>query len=74
MEVGDEEEGGIFDGVDEVVVVVVGVGEKKWWPEIGGLSPESGWPEAPEEVVEVKEVLEVARVWLLVKRRKRKVK
>ena len=44
MEVDDEEEG----GVDEVVVVVVvGVGEKKRWPEIGGLSPESWWPETP---------------------------
>jgi len=26
--------------VDEVVVVVVGVGEKEWWPDFGGLSPE----------------------------------
>ena len=43
----------------EVGGFVVVVGEKKWWPEIGGLSPESWWPEAPEEVVEVKEMLEV---------------
>ena len=47
MEVDDEEEGGGF---------VVGVGEKKWWPEIGGPLPESWWPEAPVEVVEVKEM------------------
>ena len=40
----------------EVGGFVVGVGEKKWWPEIGGLSPESWWPEAPVEVVEVKEM------------------
>ena len=52
----------------EVGGFVVGVGEKKWWPEIGGLSPEPWWPEAPVEVVEVKEMLEV-RVWLLVKRK-----
>jgi len=50
IEVDDEEEGGGFG---------VGVGEKKWWPEIGGLSPASWWPEAPAEVVEVKEMLEV---------------
>jgi len=43
----------------EVGGFVVGVGEKKWWPEIGGLSPASWWPEAPAEVVEVKEMLEV---------------
>ena len=55
----------------EVGGFVVGVGEKKWWPEIGGLSPESWWPEAPVEVVEVKEMLEVR---VLVKRRKRKMK
>ena len=24
---------------------VVGVDEKKWWPELGGLSPELWWPE-----------------------------
>ena len=47
MDVDDEEEGGGWR-------LVVGVGEKKWWPEIGGLSPESWWPDAPEEVVEVK--------------------
>ena len=40
----------------EVGGFVVGVGEKKWWPEIGGPSPESWWPEAPVEVVEVKEM------------------
>ena len=34
----------------EVGGFVVGVGEKKWWPEIGGLSPESWWPEAPVEM------------------------
>ena len=33
----------------EVGGFVVGVGEKKWWPEIGGPLPE-----APVEVVEVK--------------------
>ena len=43
----------------EVGGFVVGVGEKKWWPEIGGPSPESWWPEAPVEVVEVKGMLEV---------------
>ena len=36
-----------------------------------GPSPASWWPEAPEEVVEVKEMLEVR---VLVKRRKRKMK
>ena len=55
----------------EVGGFVVGVGEKKWWPEIGGLSPESWWPEAPVEVVEMKK-MEVARVWLLVKRKMKK--
>ena len=43
----------------EVGGFVVGVGEEKWWPEIGGLSPESWWPEAPVEVVEVKGEMEV---------------
>ena len=64
MEVDDEEEGGISG-------FVVGVGGKKWWPEFGGLSPASWWPEALAEVVEVKEMLEVR---VLVKRRKRKMK
>ena len=36
-----------------------------------GLSPESWWPDAPEEVVEMKK-MEVARVWLLVKRSEEK--
>ena len=55
----------------EVGGFVVGVGEKKWWPEIGGLSPESWWPVAPVEVVEVKEMERSWRLglWFLVKRR-----
>ena len=68
---------------DGVMVVVMEVDDEEesggwrfccwcWWEEVvagdRGLSPESWWPEAPEEVVEVKEVLEV-RVWLLVKRK-----
>ena len=40
----------------EVGGFVVGVGEKKWWPEIGGPLPESWWPEAPVEVVVVVEM------------------
>ena len=55
----------------EVGGFVVGVGEKKWWPEIGGLSPESWWPEEPVEVVEVKEMLEV-RVLVLGEEKKEK--
>ena len=40
-------------------VVGVGDGGDEAWPEIGGLSPESWWPEAPVEVVEMKEMVEV---------------